>query len=150
MYLNFKHRVLRFGKKFNQRNRKPEHCPKLLKSQKTAPDFYLFVSPYTQIERTPETRREMTEWQCEVCHPQGNNRPSTASPTMSPWAHLKSLQQQRAWFGSQSWCGTIRFHGFVRQDKCTCRKSYTMVLTPISYHPANWGNNNSLHQLGLC
>lgn len=61
MYLNFKHIVLGFGKKFNQRNRKPEHCPKLFKSQKSALDFYLLASPYNLIDTTPEIQIEITE-----------------------------------------------------------------------------------------
>lgn len=56
--LILKHTVLRSGKKFNQRNRKPEHCPKLLKSQKSALDFCLLASLYTLIDRTPETQMD--------------------------------------------------------------------------------------------
>lgn len=111
--------------------------------QRVLKDFYLLASPYTLTGHQRLRWTEMTEWQCEACCPQAINRASPACITVSLQAHLKGLQQKRAWCGSHSWCSSIRLHSFVRQDKCTCRKNYTKVLTPTSYHPANWENSIS-------
>lgn len=135
--LILKHIVLKLAKKFNQKNRKPECCPKLMKPQKNALDFYLLACPVTQTVRTPEIQMDR-DGRVTACCPWAIKKASASMPSHNPLNSPEGCSTEEGWV----WLLQLvqhHCHIFVRQDKCLCKKNYTQVSMPTSYHPSNRG-----------
>lgn len=115
-----------------------------MKPQKSTLDFYLLASP-SQDTRNAARQR----WQSDSLLSLGYQKSRSSTSNHDP---LNSLE---GWSAEEGWVGLLQLvqhhcHIFVRQNKCLCKKNYTQVLMPTSYHPSKRENTSTLQQLGLC